>query len=111
MRTLMFGGSSDDTFGEITPRGDEYDNCASGQPIEYRLDSSEGSLIVFGQYCHASSGGWLVGIAPVDGVDDAQAIPPWPIRIRPGERCYSPVIEIDVPDDTKLTCLQREDRE
>ena len=108
MKTLIFGGSSDDTFGEITPRGDDYDNCASGEPIEWRIDSAEGSLIVVGQYCPGSAGGWLVGVAPVDNERYTQAIPPWPIRIRPGERCYSPELEIDVPDDATLRCLTRD---
>lgn len=108
MKTLIFGGRSDDTFGEITPRGDDYDNCASGEPIEYRIDSAEGSLIVFGQYCPGHAAGWVVGIAPVEGEGDAQEIPSWPIRIRRGARCYSPEMEIDVPEDATIRCLQRE---
>ena len=107
MKTLIFGGSSDDTFGEVTPRGDDYDNCGSGEPIEYRIDSAEGSMIVVGQYCYGHAGGWSVGVAPVFVGNDAQAIPAWPIRIRPGERCYSPALEIDVPDDATLRCLTR----
>jgi hypothetical protein len=106
VKTLMFAGSSDDTFGEISPRGDDYDNCASGEPIEYRVQSGDEALIVFGQYCPGNACGWVVGVAPVDGDTDARDIPAWPIRIRPGDRCYSPVLEIDVPDDAKLTCLQ-----
>ena len=40
MKTLIFGGNSDDTFGEITPRGDDYDNSANGKPIEWLVQSA-----------------------------------------------------------------------
>ena len=35
MPILRFEGYSDDTFGEIAHTKDDYDNCASGAPIEY----------------------------------------------------------------------------
>lgn len=111
MKTLVFGGSSDDTFGEITPRGDDYDNCASGKPIEWALVSeSEGcGLLVVGQYAPGRADGWLVGVAPMG---DDECLPPWPMRLRAAnpaahnEAPYSPVLEIDVPDDTTIQCLQ-----
>jgi len=115
MKTLIFGGSSDDTFGEITPRGDDYDNCASGKPIEWLIESvSEGeSILVVGQYCPGAATGWLIGVARADE-DDDKPIPDWPVRIvrNPDARMtYSPALEIDVPDDATLRCLQREQSE
>ncbi len=35
MPILRFEGYSDDTFGEVAHFKDDYDNCASGKPIEY----------------------------------------------------------------------------
>lgn len=112
MKTLKFGGSSDDTFGEITPRGDDYDNCASGEPIEWLVESkSTGErLIVVGQYAPGAATGWLVGVAPIDPDDSDEQVPTWPMRLcRPDRdgRPYSPTLEIDAPDDVTIRCLQR----
>lgn len=108
MRTLIFGGSSDDTFGEITPRGDDFDNCASGKPIEWLVhsESESAAMLVVGQYSAGAAGGWLVGVAPWDPGHVDAPIPQWPIRIRPSDRPYSPALEIDVPDDATIRCLQ-----
>ncbi len=110
MKTLIFGGSSDDTFGEITPRGDDYDNCGNGKPIEYLIESAseQDSILVVGQYVPGAATGWLVGVARADE-DDDKPMPNWPIRILPCERPYTPALEIDVPDDATLRCLQRKD--
>lgn len=116
MKTIILGGTSDDTFGEITPTGMDYDNCASGQPIEFLIESeSEGKgLLVVGHYAPGNAGGWLVGVAPWDPTCSDKPMPDWPIRLRAPvghEPVYSPVLEIDVPDDARLRCLQliRED--
>jgi hypothetical protein len=111
MKTLIFGGYSDDTFGEITPRGDDFDNCASGRPIEWLVESKAFGqrLLVVGQYAPGGASGWLIGIAPANE-DDDMPIPAWPYRLRPphgNERPHSPVLEVDVPDDATLRCLQR----
>ncbi len=111
MKTLIFGGCGDDTFGEITPRGDDFDNCASGRPIEWLIESKETGerLLVVGQYAPGGASGWLIGIAPAND-DDDMPIPAWPYRLRPpcgDEPTYSPVLEVDAPDDATLRCLQR----
>lgn len=115
MKTLIFGGYSDDTFGEITPGGDDFDNCANGKPIEWLVESkSTGeSLLVVGQYAPGSAYGWLLGVAPA-GPNDEDPIPTWPYRLRPprgNERPYSPVLEVDVPSDATLRCLQRHEED
>ena len=113
MKTLIFGGYSDDTFGEITPRGDDYDNCASGKPIEWLVESAEdgAALLVVGQHAPGSSGGWLVGVAPWDPTHDDVPMPEWPMRITRSDRSYSPALHIDVPDDTTIRCLQRSEED
>lgn len=107
MRTLIFGGYSDDTFGEITPRGDDYDNCASGEPIEWLITSAseQASMLVVGQYCPGSATGWLVGVARADE-DDDKPMPDWPVRILRSDEPYSPALAVEVPDDAVIECLQ-----
>ncbi|MFT3806060.1 hypothetical protein [Arenimonas sp.] len=111
MKTLQFSGYSDDTFGEISPRGDDYDNCASGKPIEWVVESASeaNALLVVGQHCPGNARGWLIGVSPYDPKDNEAEPPAWPIRMKPGEREYSLVLEIDAPDDATIRCLQRTD--
>lgn len=67
MKELKFGRYSDDTSGEVTPRGDDYDNCASGRPIRWRVWSpKEDAGVVVGQHCPNGCDGWLVGVSPLD---------------------------------------------
>ena len=115
MKTLWFEGSSDDTFGltrcgDDTSHCDDYDNCASGKPIEWRVWSPEtdDSLIVTGQYAPGTSEGWLIGIAPAPHVDgEEHNIPTWPIRFERGSREYSPRLVIEAPNDVQVDCLTR----
>lgn len=107
MKTLHFEGSSDDTFGMTQDsRADDFDNCASGEPIDWLLQSSEGSMIVRGQYCPPGFGGWVIGVGRSDIVDDDTPLPNWPMRFEHGAREYSPRLVIEVPDDTTWVCLQ-----
>lgn len=115
MKTLWFEGSSDDTFG-MTRCGDnrrtcdDYDNCGSREPIEWRVWSPEtdDSFIVTGQYAPGTSEGWLIGIAPAPHVDgEEHHIPTWPIRFERGGREYSPRLVIEAPDDVQVDCLTR----
>lgn len=108
MKTLIFGGSSDDTFGDISPFGDDYDNCGSGRAIEWLVKSASAndSILIIGQHCPGAATGWMVGAARAD-LDDDKPMPDWPIRIRPrSDVPYSPALEIDVPDDATIRCLQ-----
>lgn len=50
MKTLVFRGYSDDTFGEYGVTGDDVDTCASYKPVQCRIDSLSGSMLVVGQY-------------------------------------------------------------
>ncbi|NID06615.1 hypothetical protein HBF26_17100 [Luteibacter jiangsuensis] len=114
MKTLRFEGYSDDTFGEYAVTKDDFDNCASGEPIEYLITAPsepDAGLIVTGQHCPEHSGSWLIGIANFDPDFTDRPIPNWPARFVPATDArffYNPVLEIDVPDDFVLRCLQRE---
>lgn len=109
MRTLMFCGSSDDTFGLVNDTEDDYDNCASGKPIEWLVESAseDKRLIVFGQFAPYHGTGWLLGAMPHDPSNQDVPMPNWPTRIRYDTCPYSPMLEIDVPDDATVRCLQR----
>jgi hypothetical protein len=108
---LRFEGKSDDTFGEYAHTNDDYDNCASGKPIEWLVAHRESGvgLIVTGQYCPGASGGWLIGIAnwDPDGLDTD--MPQWPMRFERAERTYSPALVIEAPVGVSLTCITRGD--
>lgn len=106
---LRFEGYSDDTFGEYQHTNDDYDNCASGKPIEWLVQAPNGeSLIVFGQYAPGSVGGWMIGVGTHDPDHNDDPLPPWPIRLTRGERPYSPALHITAPAGTTIRCLQRE---
>jgi hypothetical protein len=112
MPTLRFEGHSDDTFGEVAHTKDDYDNCASGKPIEYLVlgpDKSQG-LIVTGQHCPGNSGGWLIGVANYDPDYADLAMPRWPIRIEPQSyrNGFNPSLVIEAPDGVEVRCLQRQ---
>jgi hypothetical protein len=56
MKTLRFEGYSDDTFGEYAVTRDDYDNCASGEPVEFLITAPslpEAGMVVTGQHCPA----------------------------------------------------------
>ena len=113
MPTLRFEGSSDDTFGEVSHFNDDYDNCASGKPIEFLVAHRESGmgLIVTGQYGPGHSGSWLIGVANW-GPDHADTdFPRWPMRIEPQDyrNGFNPSLVIEAPDGVTLTCLQRQD--
>lgn len=105
---FKFCGSSDDTFGCVGQRGDDYDNCASGKPIVWRISDPSGSLLVWGQYAPDAigSGSWVVGVAADDGdLGECAPFPAWPISIIPSDRDYSPLLVIEAPTAAVLTRL------
>ena len=83
MPILRFEGYSDDTFGEIAHTKDDYDNCASGEPIEYLVAhrASGTGVVVTGQHCPGKSGSWMIGVANWDPDFADTDFPRWPMRI------------------------------
>ncbi len=109
--TLRFEGYSDDTFGEYAHTNEDYDNCASGKPIEYLVRCGDEGIVVVGQYAPGKCGGWLIGVASWDPDYNDRPIPPWPIRLEPGERPYTPALFVTVPAGFELSCLTTRDKE
>lgn len=101
MKTLKFEGYSDDTFGEYGVTHEDVDNCATNKPIQCVISSVEGSLVVVGHYhIHPTDGCWTLGISKLE---EGSVIPDWAVRFKTGNCEYSPLLEIDVPDDFSLT--------
>jgi len=114
VKHLRFIGNIDDTFGEYGWSRDEYDNCASGEPIEWEVMDAEGKgVLVIGQYSNANNGAWTIGVTPWHNhrKKEDPVMPPWAMRFEQpgqGEAPYSPVLVIEAPDDISIRCLQRE---
>lgn len=110
MITLRFEGHSDDTFGEVAHFKDDYDNCASGDPITYlvKLPAERGGVLVTGQYCRPGFDVcWQISVASYDPLHDDLPLPDWPMRIERGDRHYSPALVIEAPDGVTISCIER----
>lgn len=115
MPILRFEGYSDDTFGEVQHFKDDYDNCASGKPIEYLVlgPAIDGQpqlcIIVTGQHCPGNSGSWLIGVANHDPDSEDRDFPRWPMRIEAQDyrNGFQPSLVIEAPDGVTIKCLQR----
>ena len=94
MPTLRLEGYSDDTVGEVLHTRDDYDDCASGEPIQYLVSAEPYEIVVTGQFCPGHSGSWLIGVANYDPECLDRDLPPWPMRIEPqSDRFrYSPAL-------------------
>lgn len=100
MKTLCFSGISSDTFGEYGATGEECNNCACGEPVYCLITADNGRLLVVAQYAALHTGDcWTIGISMAE---EGKRVPRWPIRIVNGECPYSPVLEVEVPDDAIL---------
>ncbi len=115
MPTLRFEGHSDDTFGEVDHFQDDFDNCASGKPIEYLVrDPATGlGVVVTGQHCPGKSGSWMIGVANYDPNYSDADFPRWPMRIEPQayRNGFQPSLVIEAPAGVTLTCLTRSNDE
>jgi hypothetical protein len=101
---LAFEGYSDDTFGEVTIRED-YDNCASGEPIMFRVRCGDEGLVVVGQYSVKNLTMWTIGVSTWDPTDqdDDTPLPGWDIRLVPSDDTpYSPRLEIVTPGEATV---------
>lgn len=105
MKTIKFEGSSDDTFGAYWKGGDvDHDDCAKGSMRIIKVESGDQRLLVAGIFAPLDvSGCWAVGILQVEEDDK---LPDWPMRWSFAN--YSPVLEIDTPDDTAVTLVHPE---
>ncbi|GKV88167.1 hypothetical protein [Pectobacterium carotovorum] len=95
MKELKFYGMSDDLFeceGAIREEIYVYRN-----PGIYHLKSSEGEMVVIA--CYTDAGCWAIGIGQVN---EGMQLPAWPTSFSQQDSGYSPVLTIQVPDDTEL---------
>jgi hypothetical protein len=111
MPTLSFSGYSDDTFGEYEHFRDDYDCCANGRPIVFKLTANarEGSdeqvgMYVYGQYSgrdfpKGTPACWMIGVQQLD--DDKPF--PWPMRFESDG--YTPVLLIEAPEGVRMECM------
>lgn len=107
MKIYKFEGASDDTFGEYAVTSDDYDNCANGAPIRYRLATPNGAgIIVTGCYAHGvlGNGCWMIGVEAID--EDKQI--DWQITHNPSHEGYRGQLLVVAPDDAELVCLNRD---
>lgn len=111
MKTFRFQGYSDDTFGEYEQTNDDYDNCASGEPIQYALATPDGAgVIITGCYCaEINKGqGWMIGVETENSQADLSS---WQFTMHPGHEGYRNSLTVVAPDDAALVCLNREEDE
>ena len=115
MPQLRFEGYSDDTFGEVEHFKDDYDNCASGDPIRYLVsvtndDGVVQAIVVTGQHGQ-NSAGWSIAVENFDPTFNDADFPRWPMRIEPQNfrNGFQPSLVIDAPDGVTINCLERED--
>lgn len=107
MKEFQFQGRSDDTFGEYNTTRHDYDNCASGKPIEYLITAPGviGGVLVTGQYGRRDIASWEISVAAYDKAHADNHLPPWPIYFDHSESDYSPLLVVEAPDDAVLHCL------
>ena len=102
MIKIRFEGRGDDTFGEVEHFKDDYDNCASGDPIEYLvLDPDTGrGLIVTWHFGPGNSDSWMIGVANYDPERADVDFPRWPMRIEAQDyrNGFNPSLVIEAPD-------------
>ena len=109
MVTLVFEGHSDDLFGESKHFNDFYDDCATGEPIEWLVKSGNEAIIVTGHHCPNNSGTWMIGVANHNPSYDDEDFPRWKMEIKPQDyrNGYQPCLVIEAPDNVGITCLNR----
>jgi len=97
MREFRFYGASDDLFEMEGHESEEIGCYETG--AAYQLNSKDGELVIFAQYCPKPIKGatWVIGVTMPEEDDD---IPDWPMRFETHERKYSPVLIVEAPDDT-----------
>ena len=96
MKILKFYGHSDDTFGEYGVTGLDFDNCANGKPIIFKVSADGKAVFVTGQYSRYGNNTWGIDIA----FEDEDSKPDWTMRL--SFKDYTTVLEMDVPDGFAL---------
>lgn len=102
----IYGASDDLVETEGVPGCDEFEAWGTdgGVNASFILSGPDGSMRIVAMYAPANRCGcWA--FAPMQ-VEEGEPFPSWPLRIRHverrGEPGYSTVLEIEVPDGTRL---------
>ena len=101
MKTLIFRGYSDDTFGEFNVFNEAQDNCANMKSITFVVMAQGKTLYVTGQYGRYGNGTWGIDVAPAD----EDELPDWQIELSFKE--YSTILTIIAPDDVMMDWIKR----
>ncbi|MBP3798014.1 MAG: hypothetical protein J6I46_09620 [Ruminococcus sp.] len=100
MKTLKFYGYSDDTFGEFAETNVDYDTCGEDIAVELIVSDGVKRLSVIGRY--GSTGTWSIEVFS----HDEDHNPDWTMRLYFED--YSPVLEIDCPDNIRVWCTNED---
>lgn len=112
MKRVEFRGEGDDIFGfavlgagDKRIAGDDHDDCAEMTVRAYRIESvSTGTaVIVVGVYGRCPAGTWAIGISPDD---EDVAIPVWAEQPRFKTDGYTPVMTLEIPDDSTIKLVR-----
>ncbi len=100
MKKYVFEGASDDTFGEYNETQVDYDNCASGEPIQFKVQAPDGSGVlvtgIYGGKYEMGNGCWMIG---VESLDEDEPVD-WDIRTFPSYEGYRNRVVIVAPEDS-----------
>ena len=102
MKTISIAGSSDDIVYVLCNQQDEqYVNPAT---IELSSEKTGESMIVYVSYAPTKKENycWMIGVQPAD--EDVE-IPDWKQQFKLDVNGYSPILSLEVPDDTKAQFL------
>ena len=108
MKTFKFAGYSDDTFGEFEVTNNFFDNCSTGEPIQYELKTPEGvGVVITGMYSNSinKGDGWMIG---VNVIDEHKPVIDWRFRLEPSYERYQNLLIVEAPVNSELTCLTKE---
>ena len=108
MSKFVFEGQSDDKFGECEQTNDDYDNCATSEPIWYELKTPDGAgIVVTGMYGNDINrgGGWLIGVEIIDEYKPVD----WTITMNVSHGGYRNQLIVEAPEDAQLRCLNKSD--
>ena len=113
MRTFQFEGASDDTFGEYNQTNEDYDNCASGKPIQFKLSTPDGEgVLVTGIYClegvWKNCSGWSIAVATLD---EDKPLNGWTFELKPDHEGYRNQLTVVAPDSAELELLTGKGKE